>query len=189
VSGLIPVLILGTLILFFAARLLVQWSRRDHTKVVTIEDYTGARATVDSVFEETAAIKRIFADEDMEFISRGGTPHVQRFFLKERKELAIQWVRMTKRDIAHLMNLHLKLASYTYDPNPTFEFGLTANYLCFVLVSKALLILLWARGPFEAARIVGYTLRKAEHFCSVFSLRLEETDPQKLGAARESGVI
>jgi hypothetical protein len=185
VSGLIPIVVLGTLILIFTGRLLLQWSRRNHTQAVTIEDYSQAREALDSVFAETAAIKRIFAHEDMEFISEAGTGDVQRFFLKERKRLAIQWVRMTQKQVAHLMDLHLKLAGYTYEPSPRSEVKLTINYLCFILASNGLLILLWLFGPFEAVRIVAYTVRAAEYFCSEFSIRLEKIDPVKLSSERQ----
>jgi len=185
VSGLIPIVLLGTLILIFSGRLLVQWSRRGQARVVTIEDYSQARAALDSVFVETAAIKRIFANEDTEFISQTGTGDVQRFFLKERKRLAIQWVRMTQKQVAHLMDLHLKLASYTYEPSPRSEVRLTVNYLCFILASNGLLILLWLFGPFKAVRIVAYSVRAAEYFSSEFSLRLERVDPVKLSSARQ----
>lgn len=184
-NGLIPIVLLGTLILIFSGRLLVQWSRQSHGQVITIEDYSQARAALDSVFVETAAIKRIFAKEDMEFISEAATEDVQRFFLKERKGLAIQWVRVTQKQVAHLMDLHLKLASYTKEPSPRYEVKLTANYLCFILASYGLLILLSLFGPFEAARIVAYTVRVAEYFCSVFSLRLEKIEPVKLSPARQ----
>lgn len=185
-SGLIPIVLLGTLILIFSGRLLVQWSRQSNTQAVTIEDYSRARAALDSVFVETAAIKRIFAGEDMVFISRTSTRDVQRFFLKERKGLAIQWLRMTQRQVASLMDIHLKLASYTYEPSPRFEFGLTLNYLWFLIASNAILVLLWLRGPFETVKTLGYTLHATEHFCSAFSLRLEKTDALKLGPAAES---
>ncbi len=142
-SSLIPILVLGILILVLTGRLVLQWGRKNPAPTVTIEDYAQARAALDSVFVETAAIKRIFADEDKEFVSHTGTPDVQRFFLKERKGLAIQWV------------------------------------------SNGLLILLWLFGPFEAVRIVAYTVRVAEYFCSVFSLRLEKIDPVKLSSARD----
>jgi hypothetical protein len=183
--GLIPILLLGTLILVFGGRLLVQWSRKNRARIVTIEDYSNARADLDSVFAETAAIKRIFASEDMEFVSQAGTGDVQRFFLRERKNLAIQWVRTTQKQVAHLMDLHLKLASYTYEPGPKFEFKFTINYVSFILVSNVLLVFIWMRGPFEAARIVAYTVRVAEYFCSAFSLGLENIDPVKLSSVRQ----
>jgi hypothetical protein len=183
VTGLIPILLLGTLILLFGGRLLVQWSQKGRAKAVMIDEYSAARAALDSVFAETAAIKRIFANEDVEFISQAATGDVQRFFLRERKGLAIQWLRMTQKQVAHLMDLHLRLASYTYEPSPRSEVKLTVNYLCFVLASNGLLVLLWLFGPFELVRIVAYTVRVAEYFCTVFSLRLEKIDPVKLSSA------
>jgi hypothetical protein len=183
VTGLIPIVLLGTLILIFSGRLLVQWSRQSHAGEVTIEDYSQARAALDSVFVETAAIKRIFSSDDMEYIVRAGAYDIRRFFLKERKRLAIQWLRMTQRQVAQLMDLHLKLAGYTYEPSPSFEFKLTVKHLCFMFVSNVLLAFLWLRGPFEAVKLVTYTLQTVEYFGSVFSLRLEDINPVKLSPA------
>lgn len=188
-TGLIPILFLGVLILIFAGRLLAQQTHRNKEQAVTIEDYSQARAALDSALDETAAIKRIFADEDMEFITRIGTRDVQRFFLKERRDLAIQWLRMTRKQVARLMDLHLKLAGYTYEPSPSFEFKLVASYWWFVMSCDALLILFWLRGPFEAVRIIRYTLAMAENFSSSFSIRLERTDPVKLSAGEASRFI
>lgn len=184
-TGLILLLLLGTLVLISGTRLFLQWTRTRRAAIVTIDDYSGARSALDSLFTEMAAIKRIFATDDMEFVSHAGTGDVQRFFLKERKRLAIQWVRMTQKQVGHLMDLHLKLASYTYEPNPRSEMKLTVNYLCFILASNSLLVLLWLFGPFEVVRIAAYTVRVAEHFCTVFSLRLEKIDPVKLSSARQ----
>ena len=181
--GLIPIVILGTLVLVFTGRLLLQWSKNRHARPVTIEDFSRARAALDSMSLEAMATKRIFATDDMEFIAREGTLEVRHLFVKERQSLAVKWLRLTQKQDAQLMDLHLKLASYTFEPSPRFEFRLTVNYLCFVLVSIVLLTLLWLRGPFNAGRIVGYTLGVAEYFSSAFSLRLEKTNPVKLGAA------
>jgi len=183
-TGLIPILLLGTLILGFAGRLVLQWSRSSYTQPVTIEDFSRSRAALDSVFVETMAIRRIFAAEDMDYVSRAGTADVQDFFLAERKGLAMTWLRNTQKQVGQLMDLHLRLASYTCEPSPRFEFRLTVNYLCFVFVTNVLLALLWLRGPFEAVKIVTYTLRAAEHFCTVFSVRFEKINAAKLNSER-----
>jgi hypothetical protein len=183
-TGLIPILLLGTLILVFCGRLLLQWSKGRHSQAVTIEDFSRARAALDSMSLEAMATRRIFAIDDMEFIVGKGALELEHFFVKERQSLAIKWLRLTQKQVAQLMDVHLRLASYTFEPSPRFEFRLTINYVCFVVVSNALLTLLWLRGPFNAVRIVSYTLSVADYFCSVFSLRLEKTNPVKLGAAR-----
>jgi len=182
--GLVPIIILGTLVLVFSGRLLLQWSKSRHVQPVTIEDFSRARAALDSMSLEAMATRRIFALDDMEFIAGKGHLELQHFFVKERQSLALKWLRLTQKQVAQLMDLHLRLAGYTFDPSPRFEFRLTINYVCFVVVSNALLTLLWLRGPFNAVRIVSYTLSVADYFCSVFSLRLEKTNPVQLGAAR-----
>ena len=169
-----------------AGRLLARRIKENRARAATMEDYSRARVTLDSVIVESATIKRILATEDVKFISNVGAQDVHWFFLKERRGLAIQWLRTTQRQVAHLMDLHLKLAGYTDEPNPSFEFGLSVRYLCFIVASNLVLALLWLRGPFEAVRIVGYTLRGAEHFCSACSLRLERVDPVRLDSARLS---
>lgn len=179
--GLIPILFLGILILLFAGRLLVQHLKANKEQATTIEDYSTARAALDSVFVETEAIKRILAAEDMEFVSRVGKPVVARFFLKERSDLATQWLRSTRAQVTSLMTLHLKLASYTYQPNPQFEFKLTVSYLWFMFVSYVLQLSFRLSGPFETVKMIRYTLDMTEYFCSAFSLRLERINAAKLG--------
>ena len=180
--GLLPIVLLGTSILVLCGRLLWQWSNNRHAKPVTVEDLSRARAVLDSMFLEARATQRIFATDDLQFIARAGTPEVQRLLVKERRSLAISWLRLTQRQVRQLMHVHLKLASYTVEPSPGFEFRLAVNYLCFRVVSNALLMLVWLRGPFKAVRIIGYARGVAEYFCRVFNTRLEEADPVKLAA-------
>jgi hypothetical protein len=183
VIGLLSVLLLGTLILALSVRLLVQ-ARQRNLSPVTTEDYANAREALESVFVETATVNRILSLQDAEFIARSATPDVKCLFLNERKRLAMQWFKETRKQIARLMDLHLRLAAYTYGPNPGFELKLTANYLIFLSVSGSALILLWLLGPFRTTRVLSYTARTAGNFCSVFSLRLERVNPARLGSGR-----
>jgi hypothetical protein len=189
-TGLILILLLSMLILAFGVRLLVQSVKfRVDRRAVTIEDFCKAREVLDSVFCETIAIKRIFSSEDKEFISRSGAEDVQRLFLRERKKLAIQWLRMIQRKLAHLMDLHLRLASYTYDPRPKLELKLSAKYLNLIAVSHIVLLLVRLRGPFKASRAIAYTVRASGKFCTIFSLRLERINPTQLGLGRAESLV
>ena len=181
--GLLPIVLLGTSILLLCGRLLLQWSKNRHAKPVTVEDFSRARAVLESMSLEARATQRIFATDDRQFIARTGTPEVQHLLVKERRSLAIRWLRLTQRQVRQLMELHLKLASYTLEPSPRLEFRLAVNYLCFVIVSNVLLMLVWLRGPFKAVRSTGYILGAAEYFCCVLHTRLEKIDSGKLGAA------
>jgi hypothetical protein len=188
-TTLAPILALGVLILVFGGRLLVQSLSGRRNRPVTIEDFSRARAALHSMSLEAMATRRIFAIDDMEFIASKGALELEHFFVKERRSLAVRWLRLTQKQVAQLMDLHLRLASYTFEPSPRFEFRLTVNYVRFVVVSNALLALVWLRGPFNAVKAVSYTLSVADYFCSAFSLRLENTNPVKLGAARLPGSV
>jgi len=185
-TGLVPISVLGTLILVLGIRLVAQSRNRRQSPAVTVDDYANAREALDSVFVETAAIRRIFSVEDAEFVARSGTRDVKRLFCGERRKLALQWLRRTQKQVAQLIDLHLRLASYTFDPSPRFELRLTAKYLTFVVVSNIVLLLLWLLGPFKATRSISYTIRTASSFCTTFSLRLERVNPTRLSSGRES---
>jgi hypothetical protein len=181
-TGLIAIVILGSLILIFGIRLVLQ-SRNTSARspYVTLEEFASAREALDTAFVEAAAIERIFSTEDMEFISHSSSPRARRLFQEERKDLAIQWLRKTQKQVAQLMDLHLRLAGHTYEPSPRFELRLGVKYLAFLLVSYFLLFLLWLRGPFKPKRAVVYASRVAGYFCTVFSLRLESVNAVHLG--------
>jgi hypothetical protein len=176
----IPILILGVLILVLGGRLLVDYAKRSRNPAVTIDDFSKARLALNLVSVETMTIKRIFATEDADFIASSGLPDVESFFRKERRTLALAWLRATQKRVANLMDMHLRLAAYTYEPSPAFEIRLSANYLFFVLVSKFLFLLLWLSGPFAVARAVGYTTGMTAYFCSTFGVRLDSINPMRL---------
>jgi hypothetical protein len=183
---LVPISILGTLIVVLAIRLLAQAGNRRERPAVTVDEYAKAREALDALFVETAMIKRIFSLEDAEFVARSATLDVTRSFLNERKKLALHWFRRTRKQVAGLMDLHLRLAGYTYDPSPGFELRLTAKYLTFEAVSNIVLLLLWLLGPFKATRSISYAIRAAGSVCTTFSIRLERVNPTRLSSGRES---
>ncbi|HZV60544.1 MAG TPA: hypothetical protein VFF42_09390, partial [Candidatus Eremiobacteraceae bacterium] len=114
---LIPILILGILIMVFAGRLLVQASRSGKTKPsVGIEDLALAQSELGDLSIDAAAMQRIFAVEDSRFVSGNAPISIQRLFREERQALAVLWLRKTQKQLACLMDIHLKLASYTDRP-------------------------------------------------------------------------
>jgi hypothetical protein len=181
-TGLLGIVILGSLILIFGLRLVLHSATTSaQSPSVTLEEFADAREALDTAFVEAAAIERIFSTEDMEFISHASSSRARRLFLAERKALAIQWLRKMQKQVAQLMDLHLRLAGHTHEPSPRFELKLGAKYLSFLVVSYLLLFLLWLRGPFKARRVVAYTWHVAGYFCTVFSLRLESVNAVHLG--------
>jgi hypothetical protein len=183
---LLPIFLLGVFIIFFGARLILQSAHgTSHKPPVTVEDYTLARAEVEEVLVATAAIERVFAKEDLHFVSKGCPDVVQRLFQNERRALAVLWVRTTQKRLAHLMDLHLRLASYTRQPCPHFEFRLASRYLSFLAASYFVLLLLWLRGPFATAGIIQHVLHVPGNLCTSFTPRLEDVDLVRLDSGMD----
>ncbi len=112
-TGLLGIVILGSLILIFGLRLVLQSPNTSaQSPSVTLEEFADAREALDTAFVEAAAIERIFSTEDMAFISHASSPKARQLFLEERKALAIQWLRKTQKQVAQLMDLHLRLAGH-----------------------------------------------------------------------------
>ncbi len=62
------------------------------------------------------------------------------------------------------------------------------DYLIFAVVCNVLLVLVWIRGPFQLATIVGYNLNAVSQFCGVFSRRLEDVNAGLLSPADRTHV-
>jgi hypothetical protein len=170
-SPLFPIIVLGLLILILCFRL-VRQSANTAKQPVTADEFEKARGDLDAIFVETAAIQRVFSAEDAEFISHTGSVELQHLFLKERKAIAMRWLRKTQKQVAVLMGLHLRLAGYTRESKPAFELKLALKYVLFSILSNLVLLLLWLRGPFRTSRVITYMVRFAGSFCTIFSLRL-----------------
>ncbi len=183
-SELTPVLILVAV----AFVLLLHWGRRNAHQVVTIDEFSCAQEGVDALIREFSLGKRIFEAGDMKYISRQPSLEARRVFLQERKALAISWLRHTRRQLAYLMDLHLKLASYTYHPSPRSDLSLWFEYRIFALMCDSLVAVVWIRGPFQLGTIVGHTLSAVNEFCAVFSLRLEDINAGLLSPTRRTNV-
>jgi len=186
VTTIVLVSALSTLIITLVIRLLVQAGKRKRRASVTADEYTNARQALDSVSIEAAIMKRIFSIEDANYMQASATPLVRCLFLKERKTLALNWFRKTRKQVATLMDIHLRLVSYTYDPNPGLELRLTVTYLSFLIVSNIVLLLVWLLGPFRATRSISYAIRAAGSFFSTSNIRLERIDPASLNSGPES---
>jgi hypothetical protein len=186
VTTIVLVSALGILIVISVVRLLVQAEKRRSRPSVTADEYANAREALGSVFIEAAIMKRIFSVEDADFMKGSATPVVKCLFLKERKTLALNWFRKTRKQVATLMDIHLRLVSYTHDPNPGLELSLTVKYLSFLIVSNIVLLLVWLLGPFRATRSISYAIRTAGSFFSTFNIRLERVKPASLNSGPES---
>jgi hypothetical protein len=177
------IVLFGVTLLYVAARQFVE-SGRKLDRLPTIDDLSQARAVVDAVFRRTSLVRQIFAPVDLKYAIERCSDKIAPALLAERKEMALKWLRKTQKELAHLFELHLKLASYTYAPSQTTEIRLMIQYASFVVLSNAALVYIWWRGPFAFGAVGEYLLQGSERFFTIFSFRFEQVDPVRLGAAQ-----
>jgi hypothetical protein len=162
--------------------LLAYWAWRSRDRAVTIDEFSGAKEALESVLFWFPAVNQVFDPSDLEFI-RQSYPETERLFQRERKTLAISWLRHTREQIARLMGIHLRLSRCIYEPHATIrfdEFRLALDYLSFAVFCHLLLIFFWLRGPLRVRKMVGYTMGATERFCVAFARRHESINPARL---------
>lgn len=100
--------------------------------------------------------ERIFSDEDRNFIEELKSASVERLFGKERKKVALLWVRQTAAVIRRVMREHTEAARRSADVQLGTELRLLAQYAGSMAVCGALLVLIQLAGPLWLHGLAGY---------------------------------
>ena len=127
---------------------------------------------------------RIFASQDWDFVLSLSLPRIQRIFLRERKTVALSWLRHTRMKARRLMDFHLKAVRRNIAVSRAVEFELAINYILFLVICRILLGLIWLHGPFGTRRLVGYAASMGEHLALTFGSLLARLDPVYLDRLR-----
>lgn len=146
----------------------------------------GALAALLWELPSPAMTERIFALEDREFVARQVPKLAQQQFLRERKALALSWLRETRLVLRYLMAFHLKAVRSSRELSPAVEARLAVRYVFFLVVYDLLFALIWLRGPFAARSMVGYAAKTAERFWSLCAQVLAGMDPARLSKIQAS---
>src|SRR5271157_199857 len=101
-------------------------------------------------------VARIFSREDWELILQTHSPCLRRLFLRERKRVALLWVRETSRDIRQVMRNHTEAAKQAADIRFRTELSLFLMYIELLLMCETLSLLITTVGPPRLERIASY---------------------------------
>jgi hypothetical protein len=97
-------------------------------------------------------VSKIFSRQDWEFVAAMKSPSLERYFLAERKSLALLWVQQTTASIQRIMRQHAEVSRRSEDLDFATEMKLFSRYaelrmICGILVlSIELAGPLWLRG-------------------------------------------
>jgi hypothetical protein len=151
------VVILLSLGLALVTTLFIVRSRQKHPNLASL--CSEVNLELEALRAHNVVAKRIFANEDLAFISSTNSVAVREAFLIERKRLALLWLRSTRRQVKKLLSARLVIASHTESPDLGSEVELVLQHVQFLVLSLLASFVIWLRGPFASPLLAGWTLR------------------------------
>ena len=111
-------------------------------------------------------IQRVFAREDLLFACSIGSAKVRATFLRERKRVALRWVRELRKQVLSLRQFHAGRSRFYAQVGARTEFELALSFAYLLFVCRVLEGVFQFRGPFAAPRIVHAAIGSAESICA-----------------------
>jgi hypothetical protein len=99
-----------------------------------------------------ALMDRIFAEDDLSFVSGGDMRLIRQHFLRDRRRIALSWLERTRREAIRILRLHLRSVRAHRSLRPALELQILAHTLLFFAVYALLWSIVatygafWARG-------------------------------------------
>jgi hypothetical protein len=103
---------------------------------------------------DRAIMERILAPEDAAYIASLRLPRVHRLFLRERRRLALRWLRAIRAEATRLFGLHTGAVRQTHDVRPMMEVRIACSFAVFMLNYAVIVGLVQWHGPFRTGAIL-----------------------------------
>lgn len=97
--------------------------------------------------------EQIFGEEDWEYVRELNSKMLERRFLKERKTLALTWVRAARSEARALMRVHRAASSTSPHLSLRVELRIAFAYIGFLFQCAILELVIQARGPVALQRL------------------------------------
>jgi hypothetical protein len=125
-------------------------------------------------------ISRIFARDDLDYVTSSTSDDVRVMFLAERERIARSWIKQLRRQIVSLREFHLGSARHYAQLKFRTELALAGEFAILMFACGALDLAVRIRGPYGAQRILDTTTAAAARVC--------EISEKSLGFLRPGGV-
>ena len=102
----------------------------------------------------TALLARCISVDDLIYISSLRSPALSHLLFRERRRLALKWLRQTRREAGRLYRLHLRTSAQAADLRPVAELGLLFHFALFLFVYQILVSVVWFYGPVRTQAFV-----------------------------------
>jgi hypothetical protein len=173
-------LLLVAAMLFFALYLL---ARRSSHAEGGAQDLLEARQALNALQNGLLPheiLGRIFAKEDLDYITSEAPSCIHKLFLEERRRIALSWVGQVRRQLLCLKQFHSGSARFHAQLNSRTEIRLAVEFAALQSTCCALQLMLYLRGPYAAPRMVAATAAAAAKVCGISKNSLTFPKPTRL---------
>jgi len=136
-----------------AVLLLLLW-RRSTQEEADWSSEAAHRPEIPVRLPDRTILERCLSSEDLEFISSFESQALLRLFMRERRRLAVAWLRQTRWEARRLLRLHVSSVRYAADLRPGAEAKLFLAAGLFLLVYGAMLGIVSWYGPLRTRRFL-----------------------------------
>lgn len=154
-------------LLFLALIVLARRGRRAEGGAQALVDARHALNALQLDLLPSELVGRIFATRDSEYIRAETSTRIQEMFQRERKRIALSWVRQVRGQILSLRRFHLGAARFYAQLSFRTEVGLALDFAALLFACRVLQVVLYLRGPYAVPRMVEATASAAARLCSV----------------------
>jgi hypothetical protein len=138
-----------------------------------LQDARNALDTLQLSLLPPEVVARIFARDDLEYVESTTPEHIQKYFFKERRHIALMWINQLRSQIVNLRRFHLGRSRFYAVVDTRTEIGLALSLATLISACHVLQVLLYVRGSLGAPRMVGATIAKAARVCEISAKSLD----------------
>jgi len=120
------------------------------TSSATTSDLDGCSAYL----PPRALLARCFSAEDVAFIDKLQSRQLSKLLFQERRRLALEWLRQTRREAARVFRAHVRMVRHAADLRPGMECRLLWHAGSFFVVYQFLQLVVRLYGPVRAHAFV-----------------------------------
>jgi hypothetical protein len=109
-------------------------------------------------------VSRIFSDQDREFVSATHSKSLMKFFIWERRAVALLWIQETSAEIKEIIRDHVALTRRTQNLEFRAELSIFLQYIHLRLICALLFFLVVLAGPPIVQSLALYVDRLSQRF-------------------------
>ena len=112
-------------------------------------------------------VSRVFSRDDWEFVRNEKATDIERLFERERKKVALLWVRQTSIMIRRLMREHARAARQSKNLEFSTEINILSQFLLSVVACGVLSFAIQLAGPPFLTSLAGFAQRLTHRIAKV----------------------